>query len=267
MSATDGTTARLLADLADEQDALEEIVAGLDAAGWSTPTPSPGWSVFDQIAHLTFFDEAAALAIEDPEAFGAHLEDLAGAMTEGRLDEATIGTLRPLDPAALMARWRGARRDLLVAASSLDPDARIPWYGPSMGLRSFLTARLMETWAHGRDVADALEVSHPATDRLRHVVRLGLLTRGWSYANRGLPVPDAEVRLELVAPSGASWRLGPDEAEEWVRGSAEEFCLVVTQRRHVDDTGLETTPLARDWLLRAQCFAGPPTDGPPPGGR
>ena len=135
-----------------------------------------------------------------------------------------------------------------------------------MSLRSFLTARLMEAWAHGRDVTDAVDAPASVSDRLRHVAQLGVITRGWSYRNRGLAVPEGEVAVELTAPSGAVWRWGDAEsaAGEMVSGPAEDFCLVVTQRRHVDDTSLTTSgPLAHDWMERAQAFAGGATDGPP----
>ncbi len=135
-----------------------------------------------------------------------------------------------------------------------------------MGGKSFLTARLMEAWAHGQDVVDAVGGNRPATDRLRHIAQLGVITRGWSYANRRMEAPEADVDVVLAAPSGATWTWGPGDAADAVRGSAEDFCLVVTQRRHADDTGLQLVgDAARDWMVRAQAFAGPPTDGPTAG--
>ena len=120
----------------------------------------------------------------------------------------------------------------------------------------------MEVWAHGQDIVDTLGLDRPASDRLRHVAQLGVITRGWSYVNRRMDVPEGEVRVELAAPGG-EWTWGPDDAQNTVRGDAEDFCLVVTQRRHADDTALEIEgEVARDWLLLAQAFAGPPTDGP-----
>jgi uncharacterized protein (TIGR03084 family) len=173
-----------------------------------------------------------------------------------------------MTPADLLAEWRARRDDLAAAAAGAAPDARIEWYGPSMGLRSFLTARLMECWAHGQDVVDAVDESgatRPATDRLRHVAQLGVITRGWSYRVRGRDVPDVEVRVELTAPSGATWTWGDPSAIERVTGPAEGFCLVITQRRHVDDTHLVTTGAAvREWMEIAQAFAGAATIGPAP---
>ncbi len=132
----------------------------------------------------------------------------------------------------------------------------------------------MEVWAHGHDIIDALDdagVSHTgrdATDRLRHIAHLGVVTRKWSYTVRGAEAPAADVRVELSAPGGGTWTWGPEDASQLVRGPAFDFCEVVTQRRNVADTDLEVTgESARDWMTVAQAFAGGPTSGPPPRGR
>jgi uncharacterized protein (TIGR03084 family) len=257
--------AEIRADLTAEQVALDAVVADLPDEAWDTPTPSPRWAVRDQIAHLTYFDGTAALAIRDPEAFGATLTELLPLLGDGpeALDEHTVGWARTLPPAELLARWREGRADLAGAAEGLTEEDRVPWYGPPMGAKSFITARLMECWAHGQDVVDAVDGERPPTDRLAHIARLGFITRGWTYANRGEPVPDAPVQVVLDAPAGGTWTYGPDEAGDRVTGPAEDFCLVVTQRRHVSDTALVVEgEAARDWMAKAQAFAGPPTDGP-----
>ncbi len=249
------------ADLRREQEALDALAADLTDEQWATATPSPGWTVADQIGHLTYFDGTAALAIDGAAAFERSLEELVAA-GDGR---ESMTLLRDLGPTELLAAWRTNRGLLHERAARLAVGDRVPWYGPSMGAASFLTARLMETWAHGQDVVDAVGGERPATDRLRHIAQLGFITRGWTYANRGLEAPVADVQLELDGPNGDAWHFGADGAADLVRGSALDFCLVVTQRRHVDDTDLEITGEgARDWLAKAQVFAGPPTDGPRP---
>jgi uncharacterized protein (TIGR03084 family) len=260
----------LAADLVAEQDALDGVVSVLDDEHWQLLTPSPGWTIADQIGHLTFFDGTATLAIEDPAAFAAGREKLIQATIDGAAsaEELTLGSYRAMTARALLEAWRENRRRLAQAAAGLSDGVRVEWYGPSMSAKSFLTARLMETWAHGQDVVDAareagVTVRRAPTDRLRHIAQLGVITRGWSYVNRGMEVPDGEVRVELSAPSGETWTWGPDDAGESVRGPAEDFCLVVTQRRHPHDTSLEVDgDVARDWLVHAQAFAGAPTDGP-----
>ena len=260
-----GEIDELRSDLVAEQEALDSIVAGLDDEEWASATPSPGWTVADQIGHLTYFDGTAATAITDPEAFAAGLEELFAAAGGIGVDTFTLDAFRARPPARQLEAWRHNRQVLAEAAAVLTDGTRVPWYGPSMGARSFLTARLMEVWAHGRDIVDAVGATRQASDRLRHIAQLGYLTRGWSYTVRGETAPEGEIRLVLTGPAGQTWTWGPVDAAETVEGSAEGFCLVVTQRRHLDDTDLVVGDLGRHWLLRAQAFAGGPTDGPAPG--
>ena len=264
--------AAMVDDLSAEHRALDAVVATIDDPRWATPTASPGWTVADQISHLAYFDDTAVTAIEDPERFAVESGELfeRALAPGGSLDELTLSSFRELTPAALLATWRDGRARLIEAAGSLADGDRVPWYGPSMGARSFLTARLMATWAHGPDVVDALDGDRPATGRLVHVAQLGVITRGWSYANRRGTAPEVDVVVELTGPDGELHRWGGDDAagtppEHVVQGPLEDFCLVVTQRRHVDDTALQVTDgPAREWMLIAQAFAGGATDGPAP---
>jgi len=256
----------VLDDLVAEQHALDLVVGDLTDEQFATPTPSPRWTVTDQLGHLTYFDTSAALAIEDPAAFAEHKAELSSSFSDDlAVDEATLGKFRERTPASQLLTWRSARLDLESAARQLADDSRVEWYGPSMGSKSFLTARLMEVWAHGQDIRDALGVERAATDRIRHIAQLGVITRGWSYLVRGEQPPEGDVRVELTAPSGGPWSWGPVEAPDRVVGPANDFCLVVTQRRHVSDTDLIVVgELATDWMGKAQAFAGTPSTGPTP---
>ena len=258
--------ADVLADLLAEQQSLDDIVAALDDEQWALPTPSPGWSITDQIGHLTYFDGTAALAITDADAFTDQMKQLlAVGTTGGSADDITLAPYRAMTHQELLQAWRSNRAALASAGATLANDTRVAWYGPSMGSKSFLTARLMEAWAHGQDIVDTVGADRPPTDRLRHIAQLGFITRGWTYINRGLDVPSTPVRAELTLPTGEWLRFGPDDAAESVVGSALDFCLVTTQRRHVDDTDLVVTGAsARDWMEQAQLFAGPPSNGPAP---
>lgn len=252
----------LLTDLLAEQAALDEVLSGLTDPQWAVPTASPRWDVTDQVAHLTYFDHAAATAIRDPDGFALAAEALWDSASNGDLvvDSHTLDPLRKLPVGRRLDAWRAGRADLESAATELRDDARVPWYGPTMGAKSFLTARLMECWAHGQDVVDAVGGTRVASDRLRHIAQLGFLTRGWAYANRRLEMPEAEIRLDLESPSGERWTWGPTDSECSIVGSAEDFCLVVTQRRSLKDTSLSVAgEAAKDWMMIAQVFAGPPT--------
>lgn len=255
----------VLADLVAEQAALDEIVSALTEAQWLAETASPRWRVKEQIAHLAYFDNSAAIAITDPDGFKSMASGLWEIAPQGddAMDEYTLGSYVSQEPSAMLKAWRADRASLAQAAATLENDTRVPWYGPSMGSKSFLTARLMEAWAHGQDVVDALGLSRDSSDRIRHIAQLGFITRGWTYHNRKLDAPSVPTSVILESPTGQVWTFGPVNAPESVSGAAEDFCQVVTQRRHLDDTKLVVDGAsARDWLLKAQCFAGPPTDGP-----
>jgi uncharacterized protein (TIGR03084 family) len=257
--------AAVCVDLAAEHEALDQIVAGLADADWDTPTPAEGWTVRDQISHLAWVDDRAVEAVAAPDVFAAGVEELLAAAPD---DPMMIGVQqgRAMKPGDVLAWWRASRRCFLEAMADVDPGARIPWYGPAMGAVSFVTARLMETWAHGQDVVDALGAARPATPRLHHVAHIGWRAMGFSFQARGLETPAVPMRVELLGPDGATWAWGSEGAEDIVRGVALDFCLVVTQRRHVNDTNLEIAgPVAHQWMTVAQAFAGPPGPGRRPG--
>ncbi|MFZ4517013.1 MAG: TIGR03084 family metal-binding protein [Microthrixaceae bacterium] len=245
----------LRADLADEVAALAAVVDPLDAAGLRTPTPAEGWDVADTLAHLAAFDGHGTLAITDPEAFRSAVVPV----LEGTVDPIAEATDRgrALGPVGCRDWWHRDAAALAAAAAGLDRSARLPWYGPDMGAMSFVTARLMETWAHGQDVRDALGVPPEVSARLRHVADIGVRARPYSYGVRGLELPAAPVRVELVAPDGSTWAWGEDTAPDRIAGPAVDFCLLVTQRRHRDDLDLEVVgPVAAEWAGIAQAFAG-----------
>jgi uncharacterized protein (TIGR03084 family) len=253
----------LVDDLEAEAADLDARVAPLDDDAWRTPTPAAGWDVRDTVGHLRAFDRDALLALTDAGGFAALLAGL-GEDVGGYVDR-LVAEGRSAPPAEVLAGWRTGRAALAAALRAVDPGVRVPWFGPPMSPASFVTARLMETWAHGQDVVDAFGQERPASPRLRSVAEIGVRARPFSYAVRGLPLPDRPVRVELAGPGGERWTWGPDDAGDVVRGTALDFCLLVTQRRHRDDLDLAVTgPAAEEWAGIAQAFAGPPGTGRQP---
>ncbi|MFJ5925859.1 TIGR03084 family metal-binding protein [Kitasatospora sp. NPDC092948] len=250
----------LAADLVAEGEELDSLVGGLDAAGFAVATPAAGWTVAHQVSHLAWTDRWTLLAARDPEGFvaalGREFADGLAAVDRGAAEG--VGE----EPAALLTRWRAGRAEVARALAEAPTEARLPWFGPPMKARSMLTARLMETWAHGQDVADALGAVRTPTDRLRHIAHLGVRTVGFAFAAHGRPAPAAPIRFELRSPAGELWTWGEEGAADRVSGPALDFCLLVTQRRHPDDLALTAEgDTARAWLPLAQAFAGPPGEG------
>ncbi len=259
------TLEEVLADLSAEGDRLDALVTSLDEAGWRTPTPAEGWTVAHQVAHLAWTDEVAVKAATDKAAWDEVVLQAFGD-PDGFVDaEAERGAQVP--PGELLARWRTARAALAEALREYPDGEKLPWFGPPMSATSMATARFMETWAHGRDVADALGTTAPREESVRHVVHLGVRTRGYAFANNGFEPPAAPIRVSLTLPGEAAFEDGPEDAAQSVTGSAYDFALLVTQRAHRDDLDLVATGADADrWLDIAQAFAGPAGGGREPKG-
>ncbi|MGQ4808501.1 hypothetical protein NKDENANG_01884 [Candidatus Entotheonellaceae bacterium PAL068K] len=254
--------ATICADLQAELEDLDVLLRGLDEADWQRPTPATDWMVRDQISHIGLSDRFATVAAAEPERFQADLltqdlrEHMARQQQQGR-------AMRSAD---LLAWWQTGYAAMLKVFLRLDPKARIPWVGPAMSAVSFATARLMETWAHGQDIVDALGRQRPGTERLRHVAHIGVRARPFSFRMHAQEPPAENIRVELISPAGARWTWGDAEARQVVQGTALDFCLVVAQRRHLMDTDLHLTGAAAEaWMCIAQAFAGPPGPGRQPG--
>lgn len=251
----------LVEDMTAEAAALDDLVSGLGDDRWRTATPAEGWTIADQIGHLAWTDHAATVSATDPDRFAVLL-------AEGVADPANFIDDAARDAAArpdLLEYWRRTRSELAQALLAVPDGTKLTWFGPPMSAASMATARIMENWAHGQDVADALGVTVDPTDRLKAVAHIGTRTRDFAYILRGKTPPADPFRIDLVAPSGEEWVWGPEDASNRVSGSALDFCLLVTQRRAPEDLGLTVVgDDAAEWVRIAQCFAGAPGPGRPP---
>lgn len=257
------------ADLLAEYCDLANLCETLSAEQWTRHTAFHGWTPWDEIAHLLYFDEAALLAVNDPGRFATDAARLAQEIAAGQaLSAIARRDFADLDGPALLARWRERHTALVAALVGMDAKARLPWYGPPMSARSFAAARLMETWAHGQDIWDMLGRERVAGPGLRHIAHLGVTTYGWTFANRKLTIPEPKPYVRLQAPEGDVWEWGEPSSQDFVHGPAVDFALLATQRRNRADTRLVWGGASAElWTRYAQCFAGEPADGPRPGER
>ncbi len=255
----------IIDDLRAEGAALHTLLARQDEEFFERPTAFKGWSANDILGHLHVSDHWAITSARSREAFAGLRREMA------RGGGPAAGTAAFLDGArghALLERWRGLFLDMCAAFEALPEKQRLAWFGPDMSVRSFASARQMETWAHGQAIYDLLAVRRENTDRLRNVAIIGVNTFAWTFANRKLEPPGPLPHVRLSAPSGALWSFGEASEIERIEGDAVEFCQVVTQTRNVADTRLRVSgDTARAWMSIAQCFAGPPVDPPAPGAR
>ncbi|WP_370673342.1 TIGR03084 family metal-binding protein [Streptomyces sp. DvalAA-14] len=250
-------------DLVIEGDELDAVVADLTSDEWDLATPSPGWTIAHQIAHLAFIAHLAGLAVSDPAAFEAAAVP-ARSDFQGTVDAKLTEYLAD-PPEQLLERWRAERTAADRALAALPAGAIVPWLVNPLPSGVLAAAGMMEVYAHGQDILDALGLVRVPTDRIGHLAFFGTRTRDFGYLARGEKPPAEEFRFELTAPSGQVWAFGPEDAEQKVSGPAADFCLLITRRRHRDDLALTATgSLADHWLDIAQAYRGPAGEGRKP---
>ena len=258
-----------IADFQAEADELHAVLARITETDFERVTAFKAWTVNDVLRHLHFGDLMAMASLRDPAEFKALRADVQAKKATGLTtrDEARQ-RFGHLAGHGLGRLWIDTARTLCTALAARNPDDRLTWAGPDMGVRMFATARQMETWSHGQEIHDVLGLDRPATDRLRNIAQIGVRTYGWTFANRGLPEPGPVPHVRLTGPKGDLWEWHPSSETNRVIGSALEFAQVVTQVRNIADTALVVTgEPARAWMAIAQCFAGPPETPPAPGTR
>lgn len=256
-------------DFLDEGLALHALVAPLAEIELAQPTGFKHWTAEDILRHLHMWNRAALMSLADAPAFDALWARIAAHLATGAgLQSFERAELADLTGHRLVAAWHDFLAPMAARFGAADPSARVKWAGPDMSVRSSITARLMETWAHGQAIYDRQGVTRRNADRIRNIVVLGVNTYGWTFKNRRLPVPEPMPHLVLTAPSGAIWTFGEPSATERIEGPAEAFCQVVTQTRNIADTALRVTGAnATAWMAIAQCFAGKPETPPAKGAR
>ena len=257
-------------DFKQESLALYDLLKDLSDAELDQPTQFKNWTLNNVLEHLHVWNWAANESYVDEvnfEKFVANAMAQTGGLRQFEkhwLDEQYNG----LAGRALLQTWHDFLIDMAARFKEVDPKKRLKWAGPDMSARSSISARLMETWAHGQEIYDHLGVVRQNGDHIRAICVLGVNTFGWTYITRQETPPAAMPFVELTAPSGAIWEFGEPSDSERVVGAAEEFCQVVTQVRNIADTHLQITgAVATDWMSKAQCFAGAPETPPAPGTR
>lgn len=256
-------------DFLDESEAIYALVNDLSDEQMEQETGFKSWTINAILRHLHVWNMAAYWSLTEPEKFHAFFKEAMAGMkgkTSMRFFEADY--LDNLSGADLIKTWRDFYQKMAPAFGAADPAMRVEWAGPSMSVRSSITARLMENWSHAQAIYDALGLKRENADRIRNIVMIGLNTYGWTFKVNREEAPQPVPYLKLTAPSGTVWEYGDMSTEERVEGLAEEFCQVVTQTRNIADTDLQVTGSnANKWMAMAQCFAGGAETPPAPGTR
>ena len=243
-------------DLRIEGKELYDLLKTLKDTDWNRPTPFKDRTINWVVQHLHDADRWALHSVTDPDGFRRWAKERSEGKQTGAEQEVLEGR-------ELLDRWFTFQQDLCDAFAQVDPDLRAPWFGPDMGMRMMATARQMETWSHGQDIYDLLQIKRENTDRIKNICHIGVATYGWTFVNRKMDVPKPTPFVELTSPSGSRWTWNESSDSDYVKGDAVEFAHVVTQGRNIAEVNLNFKGYsAEQWMKIAQCFAGPPETPP-----
>ena len=258
---------QVVADFIDECETLEQLLLSAKPDDWTRQTQFLSWTLESVLLHLHFWNSALDTALLQPEEFAKLIAQVGEALPNGGLRALEDSAIKPRGE-ELFEEWRSGFRQMQSRWSALDPKQRVAWAGPSMSVRSAITARQMETWAHGQEIFDLLGQQRQEADRLKNIVMLCVNTYDWSFKVRGREAPGPMPQLKLQSPSGLLWEFGQSDGINSISGSAVGFAQVNAQTRNAADTDLVVSgPIATDWMANAQCFAGPPEQPPVAGSR
>ena len=253
----------------EESDALYKLLINADKNSFKLKTQFKSWTINDVLYHLHVWNIAALLSLKNENEFKEFMQNFMEAVKSGNsareYEKILSDNTEGLD---LLNLWKETYEKISNEFAKSDPKKRVKWAGPDMSVRSSITARHMETWAHGQEIFDQLGFERIDTDRIKNIVVIGVNTFGWTYINRNLSIPEKMPKLSLLSPSNELWEWNEDNEEDMISGSATEFSQVVTQVRNINDTSLKVSgTIANEWMSIAQCFAGPPENPPEKGTR
>jgi uncharacterized protein (TIGR03084 family) len=229
-----------VAALAEQQAETNSLLAGLATGDWARPTRCEGWTVADVVLHLAQSDEMAVASVRG--AFPTrHQSSVTGWGGGSSVDESValmVERERGATASDLLARWSTAADHLTGLLKDMDLSTRVRWVAGYFSARTLATTRLSETWIHTGDVAAAVGVVPPATERLKLIARLAWRTLPYAFDHDGT-TPSGPVAFRLTAPSGEQWEFMPEAAAvTTISGPAAELCEVAARRMDPSATSL-----------------------------
>jgi len=226
-------------DLAAQQAELTSLLDGLADTDWNAPTRCEGWDVADVVLHLAQSNEMAvesaagrtsALTPHGTQGSGqaVSVDDYVAMMVERH---------RGVPSEELRDRWSSGADRLLAILDGMDLSTRVTWVAGELSARTLATTRLAETWIHAGDIAEALNITIPPTDRLRLIARLAWRTLPYAFGVAGRTM-EGPVAFRLVAPNGQAWDFVPEAAVTTIWGPAADLCNVAARRVDPSATSL-----------------------------
>jgi uncharacterized protein (TIGR03083 family) len=197
-------------------DNLDRLLTGLSEQRWQTPTPLPGWSVHNVVAHI-IGTESVLQGVSTPDA-DIDVSTLAHVRNDvGVANECWTRHLSAESGADLHQRFRtltADRRKRLTEMSVGDWNApTLTPVGPDSYGR-FMRVRVFDCWMHEHDIRDALDEPASEADLVGRAARLTLdemvTSMGYVVGKLGKAPDGSRVAIELTGPLARTIRVVVD---------------------------------------------------------
>jgi uncharacterized protein (TIGR03083 family) len=208
--------ADVLSGLFETWDSLDRLLTGLSEQQWQTPTPLPGWSVHNVVAHI-IGTESALHGISTPEV-DIDVSTLAHVRNDvGVANECWVRHLSAESGADLLQRFRTITADRRKRLTDMSVDH---WKAPTLtpvgpdSYGRFMRVRVFDCWMHEQDIRDGL--SKPASDAelAGPAARLTLdemaTSMGFVVGKLGKAPDGSRVAIELTGPLARTIRVVVD---------------------------------------------------------
>ncbi len=182
---------------------IDSLCTPLTAADWKTPTDCPGWSVQDQVSHLSGA-ESAILGNADPRHTPGDTSHVKNDV--GQNNEVLVDWRRSWPGQRVLEEFRDLTgQRLMILKSMSDDDFAVETQtpiGPGM-VAEFVRIRIFDAWVHEQDIRRALgrpgELEGPVA-----VHSIGRVARAMPFVvARKSQAPDGTtVVFEITGPAG-----------------------------------------------------------------
>jgi len=222
---------------------LADVGGQLTEPEWKTPTEVPGWTVQDNLVHVTALEWRL---LGRPEPDHPVPDDLAHVRNEvGRANEVFVDSRRSWSGAEALAEFEAVTGERLGALRRLDADGfgAESWtpVGPGT-VRDLLPFRTFDSWVHEQDIRRAVgrpgDLDGPVADAAMERILAAL---PFVVGKKAAAPEGATVVIDLVAPlartvavvvDGRARRLDPvpDTPSTRVRTDGETFARLACGR-------------------------------------
>ena len=148
----------VLSGLFGTWDSLDRLLTGLSEDEWRSPTPLPGWSVHNVVAHIVGTESMLhGLSTPDADIDVSTLDHVRNDV--GVANECWVRHLGAQSGAALHDRFRSLTADRRKRLTDMSVD---DWNAPMVtpvgpeSFGRFMRVRLFDCWMHEQDIRDAL---------------------------------------------------------------------------------------------------------------